>query len=290
MLSYIAIIVPFGVLVTSIDINVTASANLTGDQYQSRNIILADASATLIAGLFGAVGQTTAYVGHSTYKLLGARTAYVLLSGIIVGLGGFFGLIGFLIDLIPDPIIQPILIIIGFDMARLAFHHTPKRHVVAVSFAIAPAILNFCYVKVSELWGYTNMALSQINSTNLSVADLFPLHWLNGFIVLGAMSNGYILVAMIWGATVAFMIDGKLRYAALLLLMTSVFSLFGIVHSVAPSASIYVPWLMELAPEQGIFERSLVLPYEIALGYFVASISILLLSLRPIGINHENSS
>ena len=98
-----------------------------GDDYNTREILLTEAVATILAGACGGVAQTTPYIGHSAYKAMGARAAYTIFTGLAVGLGGMFGLVGFLVKLIPHAAVAPILVFIGFEITTLAFRLTPPR-------------------------------------------------------------------------------------------------------------------------------------------------------------------
>ncbi len=61
---YLALILPFGLLMVVGGINVTESARAAGDDYPVRDILLTEALATLIAGICGGVAQTTPYIGQ----------------------------------------------------------------------------------------------------------------------------------------------------------------------------------------------------------------------------------
>ena len=151
-LNYLPLAAPFCLLVITQAININEAVRLAGDTYNTREIILVDAIATLVGGCCGGVVQSTPYFGHSAYKKMGARAAYTLATGLIIGLGGMLGLIGFFVDLIPAAVVKPILILVGFDMVRLSFQMTPDRHIMAVIFAIVPSILNYAYTHVKTLY------------------------------------------------------------------------------------------------------------------------------------------
>ncbi len=70
---YLPLILPFALLTVVGGVNNTESASVAGDDYDVRSILLAEAAATLIAGLTGGVAQTTPYIGHPAYKQMGAR-------------------------------------------------------------------------------------------------------------------------------------------------------------------------------------------------------------------------
>ena len=72
-------------------INVTESARVAGDDYNTRDILLTEAVATLVAGVCGGVAQSTPYIGQPAYKRMGSRAGYTLLTGIFIGWAGCSG-------------------------------------------------------------------------------------------------------------------------------------------------------------------------------------------------------
>ena len=278
---YMAIIVPFALLITASTINLTAGANLLGDDLKSGELIRVDAGATIIGALFGSVVQTTPYFGHATYKRLGARQAYALGVAAVLTIGGVFGVIDFLIDVLPGAAIKPILIVVACDIVRLAFKGVQVQHSPAVAFAIMPAILNFAFVKVSELMAHVDAGIERLQSVAASLNEaaqqvitqattFIPADWLQGYILLGALSRGYILTGLLWAAVVAYIIDRQLVRSAYVLGLSAVLSLFGIIHSVLPNSAIYFPWQLD-AVDPLVAE----LPYRLATGYLLGGLTIL---------------
>lgn len=280
-LFYMAIIVPFALLITVSTINLTAGANLLGDDLKSGELIRVDAGATIIGAIFGSVVQTTPYFGHATYKRLGAHRVYALGVAVVLAVGGVLGVIGFLIKVLPDAAIKPILIVVACDIVRLAFKGVQVQHSPAVAFAIMPAILNFAFVKVSELMRHVDTGLKELQSAAASLNEaaqqvitqataFIPADWLQGYILLGALSRGYILTGLLWAAVVAFVIDRQLMRSAFVLVLSAALSLFGVIHSVLPNSAIYFPWQLDVA-DPLVAE----LPYHLAGGYLLAGLTIL---------------
>jgi len=82
------------------------------------------------------------------------------------------------------------------------------------------------------------------------------------------LAHGFILTAMLWGGTLAFVIDRRPFAAAGALALCAVLTLFGFIHSVTPTGSTYLPWNVGST-----------LPYQWASGY--ALLAGLLLLVRP---------
>src|SRR5208282_5523620 len=135
---YLPLVLPFALLMVIGGINVAESARAAGDDYSTRDILLTEAVATLAAGLCGGVAQTTPYIGHPAYKRMGARAGYTLLTGVFVGLGGVFGYLSNLVELVPLSVLAPILVFISIDITAQAFEATPARHAAAVVFSFFP--------------------------------------------------------------------------------------------------------------------------------------------------------
>src|SRR3546814_1147860 len=70
---YLPLLLPFGLLMVVGGINVSESAREAGDEYRTRDILLAEGFATLVAGVCGGVAQTTPYIGQPAYKKMGAK-------------------------------------------------------------------------------------------------------------------------------------------------------------------------------------------------------------------------
>lgn len=291
-LNFLPITAPFAILVFTGSVNVTEAARLVGDKFNSRNIILADALATFVGGCLGGIAQSTPYFGHSAYKRMGARAGYTLATGIAIGLGGIFGFIGFLVDLIPGAVVKPILILIGFDMVRLSFQLTPRRHIMGVILATVPAIFNYCFTHLKTTYGHIQRgsaqlkdSIQQLSTSHMDTApaliakvdELLPPQWLAEYALFGALGQGFILVAMIWGATVAFIIDRQIVRAAITMTVAAIFSLFGIIHSIFPTGSLYLPWNLDETAGTQIIERAQNFPFEFAAAYLLSAITLLIM-------------
>ena len=133
-------------------INVTESARIAGDDYNTRDILLTEAVATLIAGVCGGVSQSTPYIGHPAYKAMGGRAGYTLATGLFIGLGGIFGYIAFMADALPKPALAPILVFVALDITEQSYLATPKRHAAAVTLAIFPSVAQLVQIFLSQVY------------------------------------------------------------------------------------------------------------------------------------------
>ncbi len=261
-LTYLPLAAPFALLTVVGGINVTESARVAGDDYSTRDILLTEAVATLVAGICGGVAQSTPYIGQPAYKQMGARAGYTLLTGLFIGLGGILGYVSFVIELIPRAVLAPILIFVALDIMVQAFLACPARHAPAVAFAFLPSVARLLEIKLTTLVPVERFR--ELIST--------PLKEFPEVLVTVALGNGFILTAMLWAAFLAEMIDRRLRRSALYLVILAVFTFFGVVHSSAPDGNVYLPWNLP-----GALERAV--PFQFALGYLALAGLLLLLSL-----------
>jgi len=234
--AYLPLLVPFALLTVIGGINNTESARAAGDSYDVRSILLAEAAATLAAGLFGGVAQTTPYIGHPAYKDMGARSAYTLLAGLLIGIGGTFGLIGDLLRWVPLAALAPVLVFVAIDITAQAFRVVPPRHAAAVALAFFPAIARMLTIELGDPRFVPPQRFAAL--LGASAAGASPLA------AIVALGNGFIVTATIWGAFLAEMIDGRMAAAAAFLVAGGTLCAFGVVHSVRADGSVYLPWAL----------------------------------------------
>ena len=261
-LKYLPIAIPFGILTVVGGINTTESARVAGDNYKTRDILLVEAIATILAGVCGGVAQSTPYIGHPAYKHMGSRIGYTLLTGLFIGIGGMLGYVSFFVELIPRAVLAPILIFVALDIMSQAFIACPARHAPAVAFAYFPTVARLMQIKLSN-----PMLVAQETFSKLMVSVEKTLPELQIVIALG---NGFILTAMLWGGFVAALIDKKFKSTVMYLIVLAILTFFGIIHSAMPDGNMYLPWKLT-----GVARE---IPYQFAQAYLVLAFVILMLS------------
>ncbi len=262
-LKYLPISIPFALLTVVGGINVTESARVAGDDFKTRDILLTEAVATLIAGVCGGVAQSTPYIGQPAYKGMGARAGYTLITGLFIGLGGILGYVSAIVELIPRAVLAPILIFVALDIMCQAFLACPARHAPAVAFAYFPTVARLLAIKLGD------PTIVPVERFQMLLADLSGKE-LPSTLVTVALGNGFILTAMLWGAALAELIDRRLRLASLYLGILAVFTFFGVIHSASPDGNTYLPWLLA-DPARRV-------PYQFGLAYLVFAGIVLALS------------
>ena len=241
---YLALALPFALVVIVGGIDVTESAAVAGDDYDTRSILLADGIATCLGGLFGGVVQTTPYIGHPAYKQMGGGAGYTLATALFIGLGGLFGYLGWLVDHLPEAAVAPILIFIGVEIFAQAFHATPSVHYEAVAFGLVPVLANLVLLQSNALLGGVGKTAADL--TGEAAVSYHAL------VLLG---NGFIITSLLWSAALSKIIDHRLRAAAGYMAAAAGASLVGLIHSPHADGRLFwpfsapgaTPWLMAAA-------------------------------------------
>ncbi len=255
-LKYLPIAIPFGLMTVIGGINNTESARVAGDDFDTRQILLTEAFATLIAGVCGGVAQSTPYIGQPAYKKMGSRVGYTLLTGLFIGLGGILGYMGFIVELIPRAVIAPVLVFVALDIMCQAFFACPARHGPAVAIAFLPTVAQLVAIKLSNPEFVAPERFHQLlAASGKGLPEL---------LVTVALGNGFVFTAMLWGAFLAKLIDREMRAAACYLLICAGLTFFGVIHSAVPEGNLYLPW--------SLAEGARRIPYQFAAGYLALAL------------------
>ncbi|WP_442512200.1 permease [Novipirellula sp. SH528] len=281
-LPYLPIAFPFAIATIVGGIDCTESAAAAGDDYDTPTVIGVEGVATLIAGLFGGVVQTTPYIGHPAYKAMGGRAAYTLATALLVGSAGLVGYFGWLNAWMPKPVVYPILVFIGLEITAQSFLATPRRHYAAVGLACLPALAFLAMSLPGRIFGDGAAFAAEFNIQTLQGEGLK-----RDLLTLSMLSNGFIVTSLLWAWCLAALIDRKLRVAATVLVAAGVLTTFGIIHSPLSGNRLFLP----IGPEafglaawgEGISldpaNRRLVL--EFVAGYFASAALIFAWSFYP---------
>lgn len=229
-LSYLPLAIPFALATVVGGVDVTESAAVAGDDYNTRDILLVEGFATLLAGMCGGVMQSCPYIGHPAYKDMGGRSGYTIATGLFIGLAALLGFLSFFVGLLPEAAVAPILIFIGIEITAQAFEATPERHYRAIAISFIPVVACLVTIVLGQLLG----ALGK-SSADLS-GEMFAT-W-QATTMLG---NGFIVTSLLWGAAFAHVLDHNPGKGAIYLAVCALFSSCGIIHSPLPSGAIFSP-------------------------------------------------
>jgi AGZA family xanthine/uracil permease-like MFS transporter len=220
----LATAIPLGIYNFTEGMTNVESAAVAGDEYNLRSILLADGAGAVVGSVLGCPFPPAVYIGHPGWKAAGGRTCYSLASGVVIALMCFLGLFGLLGTLLPLPAIVPILLYIGLLIGAQAFQETPKRHAVAVVFALIPNIASWASGLIDNALIAAGTTASQVGEAALTNAGLVY----EGLKLLG---GGAILAGLVLGAITAFIIDKKFVSAAVYCFIGAVLGFIGLIHA-----------------------------------------------------------
>jgi len=230
-LSFLPLALPFALATVVGGVDVTESAAAAGDDYNTRNILLVEGGATLLAGLCGGAVQSTPYIGHPAYKEMGGRAGYTLATALFIGLGGIFGYLSFFVDLLPEAAVAPILIFIGIEITAQAFDATPVRHHRAVVLAFLPAVAYLVSIESGILLGGLGKSAADLGG-EAAVA----------YHATRVLGNGFIVTSLLWGGGFAALLDHRPGRAALYMAICGAATLCGVMHSPDANGALFLPW------------------------------------------------
>ena len=215
--------IPFGIydLIAALD-NVE-SASAAGDSFPTTQVLTADGVVSLIGCLLGNPFINAVYIGHPGWKAMGGRIGYSAVTGIVMLVLTWFGIIALLSALIPVVAILPILLYIGMLIGSQAFSESPHRHAPAVVLALVPQIAEWGKTQIDNALGAAGTTVAAIGLPKLaSVGVLY-----GGLETLGA---GATLAGIILGAITVFIIDRELDKAAYFAASGAILTFFGFIH------------------------------------------------------------
>ena len=265
--NYLPVAIPFALGTVVGGIDCTESASAAGDHYSTGQILGVEAFATVVAGLFGGITQTTPYIGHPAYKAMGGRAAYVLGTAITIGVIGLLGGFSYFYMLIPKAAVYPILIFVGLEISAQSFLATPKRHYPALVLACVPALAFLAFLYADQLLGgfgvqsFTEPILRpdlqqaidglaanaagnpQLTEHLRKVESSFHIRpdLLSDLHTVHILKQGFILTSLLWASSLAMAIDRRMNQAAIFTAIAGVFTLFGFIHSPLSNNALFLP-------------------------------------------------
>ncbi len=216
--------IPLGIYNFFETIDNCESAAVAGDNYNTKEAMLADGATTIIGAIFGSPFPTAVFIGHPGWKEAGARIGYSFVGGLVLFVLTIFGMISVLLNIIPVVAILPILLYIGVVITTQAFTSVSHKYAPAVVLAIVPWLADWTKNAVDIAVGAAGTNAGTIGFDVLNTAGLNYL----GMMHLGA---GSIIVGMILGSIAVYVIDHKFVHATITSLIAALLTFFGIIHS-----------------------------------------------------------
>ncbi|TCK98229.1 AGZA family xanthine/uracil permease-like MFS transporter [Natranaerovirga hydrolytica] len=210
MIGLLAVLLPISIYNFIETMNNVEAMAAAGDKYSVGEAQLADGVGTMVGTLFGGVFPTTVYIASVGAKWMNAGRGYTILNGFVFLLTSAFGVIASMSEIIPVPVIAPILVFVGISMVSQTFSSVKQSHYPAVVIAMFPYFANYVMTRF-------NNAAAEV------VEGISP-----GIVPLG---NGAMFTGLIWGAILVFIIDNQYIKATLAALVGALLSAIGLMHS-----------------------------------------------------------
>ena len=218
--------IPFGIydLIEALD-NVE-SASAAGDSFPTTRVLTADGVISLIGCLLGNPFINAVYIGHPGWKAMGGRIGYSAVTGIVILVLTWFGIISIMTALIPVVAILPILLYIGMLIGSQAFQESPHRHAPAIVLALLPQIAAWGKTQIDNALGAagTNAGSGRSRQAGAGRRVVSGLETLGG---------GATLAGIILGAITVYIIDREFDKAAAFAIAGTIFTFFGFIHGEA---------------------------------------------------------
>src|SRR5262249_37847955 len=215
--------IPLGIYNFTEGMNNVESASAAGDNYNLRDILLADGTGAIVGSILGSPFPPAVYIGHPGWKSVGGRIGYSLATGVVIAVVCFLGLTALLLAVVPLVAILPILLYIGLVIGAQAFQAVPSKHAPAVVLALIPNI---------AAWGQTQID-GALNAAGTSATPLGMARRMDPGVVYHGMQllgGGAVLAGLMLGAIAAFIIEREFMKAAAYALVAAVLSFFGFIH------------------------------------------------------------
>jgi len=219
---YLAVILPLSLFTVIGSLQNLTSAEAAGDRFETRPSLLANGLGTVVAACFGSAFPTTLYIGHPGWKAMGARSGYSILNGVVITALCLVGGVTLVLEVVPMEAALGILMWIGLVITAQAFQATPRAHALAVALGLIPSLAAWALVLVETTARKAGSSLFEVAPK--FGADLYVYG-------LVAMSQGFILTAMILAAMLALIIDRQFHQAAGWSLAGMLLSAVGLTHA-----------------------------------------------------------
>ena len=215
--------IPFGVYDFVEAMNNVESAAVVGDEYDIKEVLIAEGVCSLVGTLLGSPFANAVYIGHPGWKEAGGRTGYSWAAGVLILSVSILGVVPLLLSLISLVAIYPILLYIGCMIGAQAFQSTPRNHAPAIIVALIPHFAAWGKSMVDGLAGTLGVSMAKVDLQALLNNGVFY----QGLQILG---DGAILSGLVLGAIVVFLTDHKMILSSIYAFAGAFLAFFGFIH------------------------------------------------------------
>lgn len=216
--------IPLGVTNFIFTLENIESASAAGDDYNVRNIMLANGFSSIIGSFFGNPFPTTVYIGHPGWKSIGAGIGYTLVTGFTVFIISILGLGGLFLGIIPLSAVFPILFYVGIVVAKQAANESPASEIPALFVCLFPWIANWALTLLNNTLTAAGTNAATVGLEAFTKAGVYH----RGLVALG---SGAPISSILWGCLVVFAIRSESGKAIITALVSALLTYSGVIHS-----------------------------------------------------------
>ncbi len=220
----LATAVPLGVYNFAEGMSNVESAAAAGDRYPVRQVLAADGIGAIVGSFLGSPFPPAVYIGHPGWKQVGGRIGYSLVTGIVVALVCFTGLVGTFLAIFPMQALVPVLLYIGLVIGSQASTTSAKRYAPAIVLALLPSLAQWATGQVDNALAAAGTSAATVGSGKLIEAGVIY----DGLRLFG---QGAVLVGILLGAIACFVIDRRYYAAAVTSVIAAALSFIGLVNA-----------------------------------------------------------
>ncbi|KAG9409012.1 hypothetical protein AC1031_019275 [Aphanomyces cochlioides] len=225
---YLSIIMPMVLVNIMSAIANLETAAAVGDKYDPLWSVLGDSIVTIVGACLGNPFPTGIYIGHPIYKAMGARVGYLALNAVCVASLALFNVIPWIIGAVPIASGVGFLLWIGVVITSSSFERKThdSNHGPAVVLGMVPALAAWAFQLVQN-------TLNAVEPDGFSMDDALSRLSIAGMNPQGmlALSQGYLLTAIVLASTMVHIIERDFIYASGWMAIASILSGTGVIHA-----------------------------------------------------------
>lgn len=218
--------IPLGVTNFIFTLENIESAAAAGDEFNVRNIMLANGISSIAGSFFGNPFPTTVYIGHPGWKSIGAGIGYTFVTGLSVFIITLFGLGGLFLGIIPLSAVFPILFYVGIVVAKQAATESPAVEIPVLFVSLFPWIANWALTLLNNTLTAAGTNAATVGLEAFQSAGVYH----KGLVALG---SGAPISSIIWGCLVIFAIRSDSVKAVITAVTAAILTYTGVIHSVS---------------------------------------------------------
>ncbi|UOX99956.1 allophanate hydrolase-related protein [Blastococcus sp. PRF04-17] len=246
--------IPLGIYNFTEGMTNVESAAAAGDRYSVRQVLSADGLGAIVGSFLGSPFPPAVYIGHPGWKAVGGRIGYSLVTGVVVAVVCFTGLVGTFLAIFPMQALVPVLLFIGLVIGAQAFNVSARRYAPAIVLAMIPSLAEWA----------TGLIDNSLAAAGTSVQEVGVATLVSGGVVydgLKLLGQGAVLVGIVLGAIACFVIDRRMYAAAITAGIGAALSFVGLINALevgwnaSPGVSLGYAFLALLLAGFGWYSR-----------------------------------